>query len=400
MSSSERIAASDGHAVPGAPVTARRRVLVVDDSAFMRRLVSDVVQSSGEFEVVGTARDGHDALRQVQTLNPDLITLDVDMPGLDGLSALTQIMREAPRPVVMLSAGTTHGGIDATLRALEAGAVDFVRKPSGAISLDLDLVRDQLLQALRGAAHAQWRPSQPDTRRSTVMSSPLPQLASAVATAHRATGGASGQAPRLVVAIAASTGGPAALARVIPQLPNWSDVAVVVVQHMPAGFTASFAQRLGAASRLRVAEAVADEPLRAGHVYIAPGGWHLRVRGPREQPRVALHDDAPLWGVRPAADHLFASVAEVYGPQALGVVMTGMGRDGAKGLVAMHEAGAQVMVQDAATCIIPGMPEAARRAVGLPGGVPLADLVTAIAQVVAQGQAPLAAPRTSPERDA
>jgi two-component system, chemotaxis family, protein-glutamate methylesterase/glutaminase len=363
--------------------TSRRRVLVVDDSAFMRRLVSDVVQSSGEFEVVGTARDGHDALRQVQALDPDLVTLDVDMPGLDGLSALTQIMREAPRPVVMLSAGTTHGGMDATLRALEAGAVDFVRKPSGAISLDLDLVRDQLLQALRAAAHAQWNPAQVDGRACTVNA--------LTASAHRAAlhaapstsaAAASGHAPRLVVAIAASTGGPAALARVIPQLPNWSDVAVVVVQHMPVGFTASFAQRLGAASRLRVAEAVADEPLRAGHVYIAPGGWHLRVRGPREQPRVALHDDAPLWGVRPAADHLFASVAEVYGPGAVGVVMTGMGRDGAQGLATMHEAGARVMVQDAATCIIPGMPEAARRAVGLAGGVPLADLAEAIVQTV------------------
>ena len=130
----------------------RRRVLVVDDSAFMRRLVSDIVASSGEFEVVGTARDGHDALRQVALLDPELITLDVDMPGLDGLAALEAIMRDAPRPVVMLSAGGSDGGVDATLRALERGAVDFVRKPSGAISLDLDVVRDQLLDALRAAA--------------------------------------------------------------------------------------------------------------------------------------------------------------------------------------------------------------------------------------------------------
>lgn len=378
MSSSElRAGALTSSPSSPSPSSSRRRVLVVDDSAFMRRLVSDVVQSSGEFEVVGTARDGHDALRQVQALNPDLVTLDVDMPGLDGLSALTQIMREAPRPVVMLSAGTTHGGMDATLRALEAGAVDFVRKPSGAISLDLDLVREQLLQALRGAAHAQWRPL-PEARAASLnITAPAP--AAALRPPPALPGG---QVPRVVVAIAASTGGPAALARVIPQLPAWSEVAVVVVQHMPAGFTASFAQRLGAASRLRVAEAVADEPLRAGHVYIAPGGWHLRVRGPREQPRVALHDDAALWGVRPAADHLFASVAEVYGPQAVGVVMTGMGRDGAQGLAAMYAAGAQVMVQDAGSCIIPGMPEAARRAVGLPGGVPLADLAEAIVQSV------------------
>ncbi|MBL0940648.1 MAG: chemotaxis response regulator protein-glutamate methylesterase [Gemmatimonadaceae bacterium] len=382
MSSSERVSHT-AHAT--------RRVLVVDDSAFMRRLVSDVVQSSGEFEVVGTARDGEDALRQVAALDPDLVTLDVDMPGLDGLGALTRLMREYPRPVVMLSAGTTHGGMDATLRALECGAVDFVRKPSGSISLDLDLVREQLLQALRGAATVHVARGANAGQTAHTANSHAANSHSTRTESALVSSSANGQIlartvaePLTVVAIAASTGGPAALARVIPQLSAFPDVAVIVVQHMPAGFTSSFARRLDGTSRLRVAEAVSDEPLRAGHVYVAPGGWHLRVRGPREHPRLALTDDAPQWGVRPAADILFASVAEVYGPNAVGVVMTGMGRDGADGLKQVRDAGGGTIVQDASTSIIPGMPDAARRALGSDHGVPLDELATAIEGAVRQ----------------
>jgi two-component system chemotaxis response regulator CheB len=278
------------------------RVLVVDDSAFMRKLVSEVVESTGEFTVVGTARDGQDALRQVAALDPDIVTLDVDMPALNGLAALEFIMRDHPRPVVMLSAGRTDSGADATLRALERGAVDFVRKPSGAISLDLDMVRDHLLQALRAsvdvqvAAHPVLKSGQlPVTPRAVPLQLPL------------------AGAPSRVVCIAASTGGPAALSQLLPALPAWPDTAVLVVQHMPPGFTASLARRLGAASALTVHEAGDNEPLRAGHAYIAPGGRHVRLQGPREEPRLLLGDDPAQWGVRPAADPLFLSVAQVYG---------------------------------------------------------------------------------------
>ncbi|MFO0092772.1 MAG: chemotaxis response regulator protein-glutamate methylesterase [Gemmatimonadaceae bacterium] len=357
------------------PTRDRRRVLVVDDSAFMRRLVSDVVQESGEFEVVGTARDGHDALRQVAALDPDLVTLDVDMPGLDGLAALEAIMRTRPRPVVMLRAGGSDGGVDATLRALERGAVDFVRKPSGAISLDLDAVRDQLVQALRAAAtvhlsHPTERPRAPVASRGpVVMESGAPLIG----------GRHTPQPPAAVVCIAASTGGPAALARVVPLLPAWSDVAVLIVQHMPPGFTASFARRLDGQSRLRVAEAVHGEPLRAGHAYVAPGGLHLLVQGSAQAPRIALSEEAPLWGVRPAADLLFRSVAALYGPRALGVVMTGMGCDGAEGLMAVRTAGGGALVQDVASSVIPGMPQAAVRHAGVDAEVPLEELAGAMA---------------------
>lgn len=356
---------AEGRRVPG--------VLVVDDSAFMRKLVSEVVESTGEFRVLGTARDGQDALRQVRALDPDLVTLDVDMPGLDGLAALEFIMRDHPRPVVMLSAGTTEGGADATLRALERGAVEFVRKPSGAISLDLDQVRGQLLQALRAAAEVRVA-SHP-----VLASGHLPAPPRATPLCVPLAG-----PPATVVCVAASTGGPAALAQLLPALPAWSDTAVLIVQHMPPGFTHSLARRLDAACGLTVHEAVDGEPLRAGHAYVAPGGRHLRVGGPLSAPRLSLGDDPSQWGVRPAADPLFVSVAQLYGARAIGVVLTGMGRDGADGLRAVRTAGGRAVVQDSATSVIPGMPEAARLIAGADVVVPIGELAAAVSAQVAR----------------
>lgn len=349
----------------------RRRVLVVDDSAFMRRLVSDIVASTGEFDVVGTARDGEDAIRQVQTLAPDLVTLDVDMPGLDGLAALRRIMSECPRPVVMLSAGGSDGGAEATLRALDAGAVEFVRKPSGAISLDLDVVGDRLLDALRAASVATLRAPRGLAARPASPTPRAPTPAVALPPSH-------------VVVIAASTGGPAALTQVIPALPAWPDTAVLIAQHMPAGFTASFARRLHAQSQLRVEEATHQGRLTAGVAYVAPGGTHLRLTREGRDIVLTLGDDAPLWGVRPAADPLFVSAAHAFGTRAIGVVMTGMGCDGADGLAAIRAAGGIGIVQDAASCVIAGMPESARATAGADAVVPLSQLATAITHAVQQ----------------
>ncbi len=373
------------HAAPLAieSVNTRRRVLVVDDSAFMRRLVSDVVSATGEFDVVGTARDGEDALRQIAVLSPDLVTLDVDMPGLDGLSALRRIMAESPLPVVMLSAGGSDGGAEATLRALEAGAVEFVRKPSGAISLDLELVGERLLQALRAASVATLGETLVAESTEAVRAQrPLHLHTAEMVVAS--TQGEPLRAPAKVVAIAASTGGPAALARVIPALPAWRDAAVLVAQHMPVGFTASFAKRLHAQSALRVQEAVHGTELIAGVVYVAPGGQHLRVVRDNETVRLAISDDAPVWGVRPAADLLFESVADVFGDRAIGVVMTGMGCDGAAGLARLRNVGATAIVQEASSCVIPGMPQAAIAAAGADVIAPLDTLADAIDRAVHQ----------------
>ncbi|HEY3186259.1 MAG TPA: response regulator, partial [Solirubrobacteraceae bacterium] len=227
------------------------RVLVVDDSPLLRRVICDVVEESGEFVVVGTARDGHDALRQVHALDPDIVTLDVDMPGLDGLHALGYIMSEAPRAVVMLSALDAPRGGDLTIRALELGAVDFVRKPNGVEALDPGLLRDRLLQALRAASGVNLRGVSILARPRLVPRAPIAGVAPAMR----------------VVAIAASTGGPRALAEIVSRLPSPLGAAVLIAQHMPAGFTESLARRLAGMTALIAHEAVDGETVLAEHVY-------------------------------------------------------------------------------------------------------------------------------------
>jgi two-component system chemotaxis response regulator CheB len=352
-----------------------KRVLVVDDSAFMRQLASRVIEESGEFVVAGTARNGYDALKQIRLLDPDIVTLDVDMPELDGLGALACIMNETPRPVVMLSAGTTSTGISATVRALELGAVDFVLKPSGAISLDLARVGDRLLDALRAAARANPTGLRAIAHR-TLPRGLTPESAEAVP--------ADGAVPATsVVVIAASTGGPRALAAVLPRLPRSLAAAVLVVQHMPAGFTKSFAQRLDTMSPMRTEEAHAGEPVVNGRVYVAPGGTHMTMRDDGTGgAMISLDDGPPLWGVRPAADHLFHSAASLFGASAIAVVLTGMGRDAAAGTDAIRRAGGRAVIQDRDTATIFGMPHAALQRAGADRVLPLGDIGNAIVELL------------------
>ncbi|HEX8694341.1 MAG TPA: chemotaxis response regulator protein-glutamate methylesterase [Longimicrobium sp.] len=330
----------------------RHTVLVVDDSAFMRRVISDILSATEEFRVVGTARDGNDALRKVHQLDPDLVTMDVEMPGLDGLSALGYIMSETPRPVVMLSAYTTERA-EATMRALDYGAVDFVAKPSGTISLNLESVQDRLLQALRAAAAANLSMLPVRVYQRAEEAAKRPPAA------RRLRRGAA-QGPEVAVCIAASTGGPRALVELLPKLRVPLGAAVLVVQHMPARFTRTLAERLDGLHGLPVSEAADGEPVRRDHVYLAPGDYHLRVvRGEGGEARIALDQGPAVWGVRPAADHLFHSVAEAYGARSVGVVLTGMGRDGADGLRGIVAAGGVGIAQDRKTSVIYGMPHAA-----------------------------------------
>ena len=369
---------------------AKRAVLVVDDSAFMRRLISQILEGSGEFQVVGTARNGYDALQKVHALDPELVTMDVDMPELDGLQALGYIMSEAPRPVVMLSAATTRSGHDATLRALELGAVDFVRKPSGPISLDLERVSERLLGALRAAAQANVRgvrmlainrlPVRGTPARPAVS---IP-VAPAAAPQPPARTPAPGTAATRVVVIASSTGGPRALAEVVPNLPRGLGAAVLVVQHMPAGFTKSLAQRLHALSKLPVSEAEAGEPIVTDRVYLAPGGRHMSVTGSAGAATIALDDSPPIWGVRPSADPMFRSVAERFRGDAIAVVLTGMGRDGAEGTRAIRAAGGRAVLQDRATSTIFGMPNAALQIAGADRVAALGDIAPAIVAMLAE----------------
>jgi two-component system chemotaxis response regulator CheB len=352
----------------------RSTVLVVDDSAFMRKVVSELVESSGEFRVVGTARDGREAIDQVRALDPQIVTLDIDMPELDGLGALGYIMTETPRPVVMLSAATTRDGHDATVRALELGAVDFVRKPSGPVSPDLTRVADRLLAALRAAATANLG--------GAPAASPAPRFVGAEP-GRRTVAIASA-----AVAIATSTGGPRALAGVIPELPREIPAAVLIVQHMPAGFTKSLARRLDAVSRLDVSEACHGDVVVNGRAYIAPGGCHMRVDVVDGVPKIVIDEESPpVWGVRPAADLLFRSLAAAFGPTCVGVVLTGMGRDGAEGLRAIRDAGGTAIVQDKETSTVYGMPNAALRLAGADCVVPLSGVAPAVGELLARVRA-------------
>ena len=345
-------------------------MLVVDDSAFMRTIISDLVSSFAEFTVIGTARDGHDALEKIHALDPDLVTLDIEMPVLDGIAALGYIMSEVPRPVVMLSAIDARGDVDLTIRALELGAVDFVRKPRDS-RVDLARVKERLHDALRAAA--------------SVNLGAAPVLARPRGGARRAGPATAGA--QSVVVIAASTGGPRALAELLPALPADLDAAVIVVQHMPAGFTAGLARRLDDLCALPVGEAMHGEPVRANRIYLAPGGKHVRVVASAGAAVFALDDGAAVHGVRPAADPLFVSVAEVFGARAIGVVLTGMGRDGAAGLAAIRAAGGRAVVQDEGSSTIYGMPREAKVACGeVEAEVALAGVSAAVqAQLALRG---------------
>lgn len=355
----------------------RKTVLVVDDSAFMRRVISDILGSTDEFRVVGTARDGNDALRKVHQLDPDLVTMDVEMPVLDGLSALGYIMSETPRPVVMLSAYTTEGG-EATMRALDYGAVDFIAKPSGTISLNLESVADRLLQALRAASTANLSvipvrvprrvlaplPPVPEPAPFDGQPSSVPAAGATTTAAYeppRRTRTETGRSADTAVAIAASTGGPRALTELVPRLRTPLGAAVLIVQHMPPRFTRSFAERLDGMGGMRVTEAVDGEIVRADHAYLAPGDWHMRVARDGTDVRIVLDQEPTLWGVRPAADLLFHAVAGVFGGRCVGVVLTGMGKDGADGLRGIVDAGGLGIAQDKASSVIYGMPAAAAR---------------------------------------
>ncbi|MCD6362613.1 MAG: chemotaxis response regulator protein-glutamate methylesterase [Synergistetes bacterium] len=320
------------------------RVLVVDDSALMRRVISDMLNENPEIEVIGTARDGYDAIRKIMELKPDVVTLDLEMPRLDGLNTLGYIMSETPLPVIMLSSYTREGA-EATLKALDYGAFDFVPKPSGPISLDIRKIKEELIKKIKAAYRA-------DLSRLKFL---LPRKEKKVKRVEKPAPTEVG----VVVAIGSSTGGPRALQEVIPKLPSDIRASILVVQHMPPGFTKSLAERLESLSSISVKEAVEGDLLREGLALIAPGDYHMIVSRSRYEVKIRLNQDPPVWGVRPSVDVMMLSVAEIFRGKTVGVILTGMGRDGARGMKKIKEYGGITIAEDKSTCVVFGMPKVA-----------------------------------------
>lgn len=355
------------------------RVLVVDDSAFMRKVVSDILSCAPEIEVVGKARDGADALEKIQQLQPDVVTMDVEMPVMDGLTALRHIMSRHRLPVIMLSSLTKHGA-DMTMKALELGAVDFIAKPSGQISLDIETVKDDIVNKVIIAA---------GTRKKLATYSPQP--ASAVQTrpvspSNQGLPVGATRGLRKLLLIGTSTGGPKALHEVIPRLPGNLDAGILIVQHMPPNFTRSLAERLDNLSQLKVKEAEQGEKILPGCAYIAPGDYHLKMEarnnhGVREL-FVRLDQSPTRNGHRPAADVMLEAAAEQFWGPMLVVIMTGMGNDGTAGMVRIKKRGGKAIAEHQSTCVVYGMPKAAVETGVVDQVVPLPDISFAIEKTI------------------
>lgn len=355
------------------------RVLVVDDSAFMRKAISDIIDQQPDMETVGTARDGLDALEKVALLHPDVITLDVEMPRLDGLATLARLMEEAPCPAVMVSS-LTREGAEATMRALALGAVDFVAKPAGTISLDMARVREELWQKVRAASRVSRERLRANRRALTAVSASTSRPAAEPVQRAHLSMTPSSAAPNRLVVIGASTGGPMALMDVIPRLAAEFRAAILLVQHMPAGFTKSLAKHLDSVSQVSVREARPGDVPVVGECLVAPGGYHMVLD---DHGRITIDQSPPQHGVRPAVDVTIESAARLWGNRMVVVIMTGMGFDGARGAGLVRELGGLVVVQDEASCVVYGMPRAVVETVGADYQVPLSEIAGVVERLVA-----------------
>lgn len=319
------------------------KVLVVDDSALVRSLLSEIIRSDPGLQLVGAAPDAYVARDMVKQFSPDVITLDIEMPRMDGLSFLEKLMAARPTPVLMIST-LTEAGAEATLQALELGAVDFIPKPKLSIAAGIEAYRELILEKLHQVARVRVSGSRRATSQAVVGGEKL--------TPRRLSG------TEKIIAIGASTGGTEAIKEVLMQLPA-NVPGIVITQHMPPGFTRSFAQRLDRLTRLHVVEAAGGERILPGHAYLAPGNFHLIVERSGADYVVKLSDAEPVHRHRPAVDVMMKSVAQAGGKNVLGVLLTGMGKDGALGMADIRAQGGYTLAQDEASCVVYGMPREA-----------------------------------------
>jgi two-component system chemotaxis response regulator CheB len=330
------------------------KVLVVDDSAFMRKLISDLILQDSSFEVIATARNGKEALDKVIEHKPDLITMDIEMPEVNGLEALESIMQKCPTPVIMLSSLTAEGAKE-TIQALELGAVDFVQKPSGSISMDLQKVKHLLIEKLKIASQTKvFQYKKPINRVPSQTVTKQPKAKKAYKSMPKTSFDQ-------LVAIGTSTGGPRALQKVITELPANFPAPLLIVQHMPPNFTKSLAQRLDSLSAIQVVEAEDGQLIESGVAYIAPGGWHMKLNQIHKgQYHIQLTNEEPRSGHRPSVDVMYESLLPHQELKKHIVIMTGMGSDGAKAMKALYNLGVESTIAESEeTCIVFGMPRSA-----------------------------------------
>jgi two-component system chemotaxis response regulator CheB len=325
------------------------KVLVVDDSAFMRKVIADMISSDDDLEVVGAARNGEEALQMIVSQKPDVVTMDVEMPKMDGLTALKQIMEVSPMPVIMLSSLTTNGAVE-TLKALDYGAFDFITKPTSLIKVSTPEVREELLSKIKIASRTKvYKPN-------VAIRQPRP-IPTTSKESFKATVSQGRTKFKKLIAIGTSTGGPRALQDVIPFIPRDIDASILIVQHMPPGFTKSLADRLDSMSQIHVKEAEDGDVMQAGVAYLAPGDSHIKVTKQAGQFVIKLDNGERVSGHKPSVDAMMYSIASLNDRNVIGVIMTGMGADGADGMSKVKANRGFVIAQDEESCVVFGMPK-------------------------------------------
>lgn len=357
-------------------------VIVVDDSALMRKMISDMINMEDDMEVIDIARNGEDLIEKLKKHVPDVITLDIEMPKMNGIEALKKVTELKLQTKVIMLSSLTQEGAEVTMECLENGALDFVPKPSGSISLNINMVREILISKIRGTRFVRKssinRSKEVETREIHRVSSILKVNERNLKSKEVRTKEIRDRKV-LAVVMGASTGGPKALFNVITNLPEKLGVPVLVVQHMPEGFTKAFADRLNKFSKLKVVEAQEGMTIEKNVVYIAPGGKHMEISSSKT---ITLNSEPQIWGVRPAVDKLFVSASKIYGENLLSIILTGMGRDGANGIIEIKKAGGATIAEDESTCIIYGMPKAAYDTNMIDEVIPLYDISKRIANIV------------------
>jgi two-component system, chemotaxis family, protein-glutamate methylesterase/glutaminase len=337
-------------------------VLVVDDSAFMRKLISDFLSEDPRINIVGSARNGKDGIEKLKELKPDVITMDVEMPVMNGIEALKIIMKQYPVPVIMLSS-TTKEGAENTIAAIQSGAIDFIAKPSGAISLDLHKIKEELVRKVLSASKVNRKKLikiSSDKYLSTTQSENYSKIELKKESFVNKLSAKGTSLSQKLICIGTSTGGPRALQNVLTKLPATLDAAVLIVQHMPAGFTKSLATRLDTLCAISVKEACDGDVVQKGTAYIAPGGYHMKTKQVGANIVICLDQSEARNGHRPAVDVLFESISEINQYMKIAVIMTGMGSDGSKGLVTLKKNGTvKAIAESQETSIVFGMPKAA-----------------------------------------